>query len=338
MELRRFADDDLKRKLETVDGVAAVKVGGGLEDEVQVDIDQRKLAQLGLSLDTVVQRLQQENINVSGGRLEEGTQRYLVRTVNQFANVEEIGNMLLTTRAAASGGGASDQAMRVAAASGDASVMAALSQQGSSGNATAGGMALRLKDVAEVRQGYKEREAIIRLDGREAVELAIYKEGDANTVSTAAMEVKSNHREHLPADIELPASRTVDLIPTRSRRETRRGGGGLLAIRIIPLRDGWRVLIRLSLPVSSSQRYSSWTQWAFLTGVAGLLALATGMVGTTHRGAGIHRQGAERGHGMIESAIVGPRIEHGRGASTLTPSRFAAGFVQGWPPCSREQA
>ena len=36
-----------------------------------------------------------------------------------------------------------------------------------------------------MRQGYKEREAIIRLDGREAVELAIYKEGDANTVSTA---------------------------------------------------------------------------------------------------------------------------------------------------------
>jgi HAE1 family hydrophobic/amphiphilic exporter-1 len=90
MELRRFADDDLKRKLEPVEGVAAVKVGGGLEDEVQVDIDQRKLAQLGLSLDTVIQRLQQENVNVSGGRLEEGSQRYLVRTVNQFATVEQM--------------------------------------------------------------------------------------------------------------------------------------------------------------------------------------------------------------------------------------------------------
>ena len=89
MELRRFADDDLKRKLEPVTGVAAVKVGGGLEDEIQVDIDQRKLSQLGLSLDSVIQRLQQENVNASGGRLEEGTQRYLVRTVNQFATVDE---------------------------------------------------------------------------------------------------------------------------------------------------------------------------------------------------------------------------------------------------------
>ena len=46
-------------------------------------------------------------------------------------------------------------------------------------------MPVRLKDIADVRQGYKEREAIIRLGGKEAVELAIYKEGDANTVATA---------------------------------------------------------------------------------------------------------------------------------------------------------
>ena len=51
MRLRRYADDDLKKKLEPVDGVAAVKVGGGLEDEVQVDIDQQKLAQLNLPIE-----------------------------------------------------------------------------------------------------------------------------------------------------------------------------------------------------------------------------------------------------------------------------------------------
>src|SRR5690606_10770938 len=71
MELRRYADDDLKKKLEPVDGVAAVKVGGGLEDEVQVDIDQRKLAQLDIPIETVISRLQQENINIS--RSEEHT-------------------------------------------------------------------------------------------------------------------------------------------------------------------------------------------------------------------------------------------------------------------------
>ena len=70
--LRRYADEDLKKKLEPVEGVAAVKVGGGLEDEIQVLIDQQKLAQLNLPIDTVIQRLAQENVNVSGGRLEQG--------------------------------------------------------------------------------------------------------------------------------------------------------------------------------------------------------------------------------------------------------------------------
>src|SRR6476469_4262063 len=110
-ELRRYADDALKKKLEPVSGVAAVKVGGGLEDEIQVDIDQQKLAALGIPVSTVIQRLQKENINVSGGKLEEGSQRYLVRTVNQFADLDQIRNMLVTTRAASAGDSAADQAM-----------------------------------------------------------------------------------------------------------------------------------------------------------------------------------------------------------------------------------
>src|SRR5690606_4587089 len=178
MELRRYAEDDLKRKLEPVSGVAAVKVGGGLEDEVQVEIDQRKLAQFGLSLDTVVQRLQQENVNLSGGRLEEGTQRYLVRTVNQFSSVEQMREMLLTTAAGSGAGSAAGaenrQLMTAILGSRDPNVIAAL--RGGEGGGSAGAP-VRLKDVAEVYQGYREREAVIRSGGHEAVELAVYKEG-----------------------------------------------------------------------------------------------------------------------------------------------------------------
>ena len=55
--LRRFADDRLKPDLEAVEGSAAVKVSGGYEDEVQVFVDQQKLAQLGLSIDAVTRRI-----------------------------------------------------------------------------------------------------------------------------------------------------------------------------------------------------------------------------------------------------------------------------------------
>jgi hydrophobic/amphiphilic exporter-1 (mainly G- bacteria), HAE1 family len=80
--LRRFADDRLKPDLEAVEGSAAVKVSGGYEDEIQVFVDQQKLAQMGLSIDTVTRRIRAENVNLSGGRLEQGTQRFLVRTLN----------------------------------------------------------------------------------------------------------------------------------------------------------------------------------------------------------------------------------------------------------------
>src|SRR5688572_17752136 len=64
--LRLFADDRLKPDLESVDGSAAVKVSGGYEDEIQVFVDQQKLAQLNLSIDTIALRLREENVNLSG--------------------------------------------------------------------------------------------------------------------------------------------------------------------------------------------------------------------------------------------------------------------------------
>ena len=330
IELRRYADDDLKRKLEPVSGVAAVKVGGGLEDEVQVDIDQRKLAQFGLSVDAVVQRLQQENINVSGGRLEEGAQRYLVRTVNQFATVEAIGEMLLTTRAAASGNSGTEQAMRVAAASGDASVMAALAQQGSaSRGAAAGGMALRLRDVADVRQGFREREAIIRIDGREAVELAIYKEGDANTVATAdALEARlAQIRKELPADIALTTVEDQSVFIRHAISDVKLDAviGGLLSVLIIFLflRDGWSTfVISLSLPISIIATFFFMGQLGLSLNVMSLggLALATGLVvDDSIVVLESIAKARERGLGVLDAAIQGTReVSMAVVASTLT--------------------
>ncbi len=192
-------------------GVAAVKVGGGLEDEIQVDIDQQKLAQLNLPIDNVITRLKEENVNISGGRLEEGSQRYLVRTVNQFVDLDEIRNMLVTTQS--SSGSAAEAAMQqmyaIAASTGSQAALAAAAEvqstSSSSSSSIAGGMPVRLKDVAQVRQGYKEREAIIRLGGKEAVQLAIYKEGDANTVSTAAALRKrlQQLKATVPDDVEI---------------------------------------------------------------------------------------------------------------------------------------
>lgn len=328
MELRRYADEDLKRKLEPVSGVAAVKVGGGLEDEIQVEIDQRKLAQLGLSLDTVIQRLQQENVNLSGGRLEEGSQRYLVRTVNQFATVEQMREMLLTTTGGSSGAAAAGenrQLMMAILGSRDPNVIAAMRNDG-----TGGGVAtVRLKDVANVYQGYKEREAVIRSGGREAVELAIYKEGDANTVSTAdALEKKLEAiRKQLPKDIELTQVEDQSVFIRHAIKDVKIDAviGGLLSILIIFLflRDGWSTfVISLSLPISIIATFFFMGQLGLSLNVMSLggLALATGLVvDDSIVVLESIAKARERGMGVLEAAIKGTReVFMAVVASTLT--------------------
>ena len=72
--LRTYADFQLKKKLDPVAGVAAVKISGGYEKQIQILPDQYKLAQLGLSIDTISSRLKAENINLTGGAIQASEQ------------------------------------------------------------------------------------------------------------------------------------------------------------------------------------------------------------------------------------------------------------------------
>ncbi|MFO1395246.1 MAG: efflux RND transporter permease subunit, partial [Steroidobacteraceae bacterium] len=216
--MRRFAEDRLKPDLEAVEGSAAVKVSGGYEDEVQVLVDQQKLAQLGLSIDTVTRRIRAENVNLSGGRLEQGTQRFLVRTLNEFGSIEAMANAIIAER---------------------------------------DGQPVYLRDVASVTRGYKEREAITRVDGREAIELAVYKEGDANTVQLA-QGVKARIEElgkNLPEGTEVRTVYDQSTFIAAAIGEVKESAliGGLLAILVLYafLRDARATLISsIAIPVS----------------------------------------------------------------------------------------
>jgi HAE1 family hydrophobic/amphiphilic exporter-1 len=216
--LRRFADDRLKPDLEAVEGSAAVKVSGGYEDEVQVFVDQQKLAQLGLSIDTVTRRIRAENVNLSGGRLEQGTQRYLVRTLNEFESIEQMAGAIIATR---------------------------------------DGQPVYLRDVATVTRGYKDREAITRVDGREAIELAVYKEGDANTVALADGVRKRTEElgKSLPEGTEIRPVYDQSKFIAAAISEVKSSAliGGLLAILVLYafLRDARATLITgIAIPVS----------------------------------------------------------------------------------------
>ena len=165
-ELRRFAEDVVKKRLDPVLGVAAVLVSGGFEDEIAVNVDQERLSQLNMSVQGLGQRLQAANINLSGGRLTDRGQEFLVRTMNEFETVEDIAAMIVFQQE---------------------------------------GRILRLEDVADVFESHKERDSVMRVDGLEAIEIAMYKEGDANTVAVAAAidERMTEIAEDLPASYEI---------------------------------------------------------------------------------------------------------------------------------------
>lgn len=302
-QLRRFADEDLKRRLEPVPGVAAVKVGGGLEDEIQVEIDQQRLAQLNLDVSEVIARLRAENVNVSGGRIEEGSQRFLVRTINQFATVDEIGAMLVRV---------------------------------------GGAVPVRLRDIATVRQGFREREAIIRIDGREAVELAIYKEGDANTVAVAdAVKVRLEQIERgLPQGAALTIVDDQSVFIRQSIRQVRNAAieGGVLAILVIFffLRHAWSTfIISLTLPICIIATFFVMGQLGLSLNVMSLggLALATGMI--VDDAIVVLESVAkkrEQGLGVVESVVAGAsEVSMAVTASTLTTVAvfFPLVFVEG---------
>ena len=93
--LRRIAEKELKPDVEGLPGVASVKVKGGLEEEVLVEVDEARLALLDINVDQIAQRLWQENINLAGGSLKEGKAEYLVRTLNEFVDLKDIGEVVV---------------------------------------------------------------------------------------------------------------------------------------------------------------------------------------------------------------------------------------------------
>lgn len=216
--LRYLAEEKIKDELEKIEGVAATRVKGGEEEEIQVNLIQGKVAAMGLTPASIGFTLSASNINRPGGSLKSATSNYLVRTLNEYQDVEEIRELTITP---------------------------------------SGRPPVKLGDVAEVRRGVKDREEITRVNGQECVVLEVYKEGDANTVMVArgVREALEWLPRELPKDISLSVIFDQSRFILGSIREVRDALfiGGALAIIILLLfiRDFRATLIiATSIPIS----------------------------------------------------------------------------------------
>ncbi|MDH5434389.1 MAG: efflux RND transporter permease subunit, partial [Gammaproteobacteria bacterium] len=217
-ELRRYSDLQLTRRLETIEGVAAAKSSGGLKDEIQILIDQNKVAQFNLSLSDISQRLKTQNINMSGGQIINGQRQLLVRTFNEYQSIEDFSNTIILS-----------ESQKV----------------------------VRLKDIADVKFSHKDPTAVIRHNGEQSVEIAIYKEGDANTVQVADA-VKSRLdglKKQLPENMQLTLLTDSSIFIKQSIDELVSAAvwGGLLAMLVIYLFLGSirsTIIISATIPLS----------------------------------------------------------------------------------------
>ncbi|MEM0980899.1 MAG: efflux RND transporter permease subunit, partial [Cyanobacteria bacterium P01_H01_bin.58] len=169
--LRIFADEELARELNTLAGVASVDVSGGVQEEIQVNIDPHRLQAKGLGLTDVLTALAARNLDTSGGRIRGPETETLTRVVGQFDTVAEIRDLQFEV-------GSADAPQQV-----------------------------YLRDFADVIDGVEEQQVYVSLNQEPAVKVSVQKQPEANTVAVVtAVKTRIDALRTsglLPADVTL---------------------------------------------------------------------------------------------------------------------------------------
>ncbi len=180
-QVRTFVEDKIQPLIQQVDGVGAVDIVGGLEREIQVEVDLRRLNAQSLSIAQVAQAVRGENLNMPAGRLTEKSQDFLIRTKAEFSSIQEMLGIVV---------------------------------------ANVGGNPVYLKDVASVKDGFKTKRTISRLNGVEDISMVVQKQSGTNTVKVADQVYKALARIRASnPDLEIKTTVDTSVMIKESRDE-----------------------------------------------------------------------------------------------------------------------
>jgi HAE1 family hydrophobic/amphiphilic exporter-1 len=221
--LKELSESVFKRRLEQIDGVALAQVTGGVEREIHVDVDPRKLESFGLTVQDVATALKNANAAAPGGTIRRGRYRYALRTLGELQGVDEIAAVPLRR----AGAGLDSTGARVL-----------------------------LRDVATVDDGFRERESLARYNGQESVGLMVFKNADANTVRVARQvdeTLAQLRREYPDVKLEVAVSQAGFISDALSNvvQEVILGGIMAFLVLFLFLREArYPVAIALAIPIS----------------------------------------------------------------------------------------
>jgi len=143
--LKQYADE-LQERIETLKEITRVEIGGALDREIQINMDMYKMRAAGLTFRDVDQAVNLNNMTVSGGNIDLQGMSRSISVIGEVRNVDEIGNILLTTGS---------------------------------------GAIVKLKDIATVRDSHHEPENFARFNGKNVITLNVVKKSGQNLLSAA---------------------------------------------------------------------------------------------------------------------------------------------------------
>jgi HAE1 family hydrophobic/amphiphilic exporter-1 len=217
-ELRYYAEEVIQPRIERLDGVAAAFPIGGLQREIKVDIDRKRLEALGLSVDQVVAAIGASNLDLVAGHLKFGQKDFLVRTTGQFTHPSQLEEVIVSNHQS---------------------------------------IPIRLKDVASIRDDFKEQTSVVRVGGASAIAMLVQKESQANTVTVAdrvkkaLSSVKSDLPEEVRIDLVWDSSNYIKKSVGNVERSALEGGFLAIIVILVFLSSfSSTLIISVAIPVS----------------------------------------------------------------------------------------
>ncbi|MGC9311475.1 MAG: efflux RND transporter permease subunit [Sediminispirochaetaceae bacterium] len=156
-ELRQIAEDIVQPRVEQVEGVALTSLSGGRDRIIRVEIPQNRLEAYGLTLTQVANMMRGQNVQISAGSITEGSKNYLILTSGRYDSIDQIKNTVISYK-----GGA------------PTSMIAA----------TETVKTVRLRDIANVFDGYRDPESLVYINGEPGVQIIVQKQSGTNSVQT----------------------------------------------------------------------------------------------------------------------------------------------------------
>jgi len=278
-EITFIADKRIKQNLETVRDVGSITIVGGRARAVQIAVDLEALRARGLTIEDVRLALQQQNIEVPGGRVDQGQRELVVRTLGRMASAEQFNDLIVANIA---------------------------------------GQPVRLRDIGTVTDGVEEPRSMSRLNGVASVALTVRKQSGSNTVKVIEG-VKQRLEELkfvLPPDFKITIIRDQSIFINRSMHEVSFHllfGAVLVALTVFFFLHDWRgtVIASVAIPASIIATFAMMRAMDYTLNNFTMLGLVFA-VGIVIDDAivvleNIHRTMEEKGVSAVEAARRGTR-------------------------------